>query len=70
MITGVSNIILASGDRMNERKLATAIAETGSDIAGNAGLDQDELALAVWRVALLARQPPALGRFCRLVSCP
>ena len=34
MITGVNNIIFASGDRTSERKPASATAETGSDTPG------------------------------------
>ena len=67
MISGVSSIIFASGDRSSERKPASAMAETGSDKPGRRASSSRSPASA----PAGAMSPTAgAGRPFRLVDCP
>ena len=62
MISGVSSTIFASGDRTSDRKPPSAIAETGSDRPGQAGLEQPApAACAVAAPATRGGRRPALA---------
>ena len=67
MITGVSNIIFASGDRTSERKPASAMAETGSDTPGRRASSSRSPRLPVARRRC---DHGGAGRPFRFVDCP